>query len=546
MLAAVLGLGWWLGRGSGAVPLAEYQQITFRTGSMGNARFMPDGSIVYSASWDGAENQLYIARTDANGSREVGLKDAELLAISKSGELAIRLNTVGFFGYARGGTLARVPLTGGTPREILNNVQDADWAADGENLAVVRFVPDNHHWRLEYPIGHVLFDSINWISHPRISPDGKWVAFADHENPQGDDEGSVAVIDSSGHEKKLASGFVTLEGIAWSPTGDEVWFTGTRTGTATNLHGVTLSGKERTITNVLGGVWLQDVQKGMALAINVRQRLGIRGMPSGGKEERELGWFGWSILRDSTPDVKKILFEEEGEGGGPNYTLFVRDVDGSPPVRIGEGSGKAISPDGKWVITRPPKASFLSLVPTGAGEARQLTRDNITYSRVHFLPDGKQLLAAGIEPGHGVRDYLIDLNTGTAKAITPEGVSGTQVSPDGKNVAVTESDGKYGVWPLDGSGLRPIPGLDYSYSVIGWTPDGAAVYVISSQLREKTAKVYRVNVATGKMEFWKTFGEANPAGITSVGHPRLSSDGTAYAYGYIQALCEAYVLKGLK
>lgn len=111
---------------------------------------------------------------------------------------------------------------------------------------------------------------------------------------------------------------------------------------------------------------------------------------------------------------------------------------------------------------------------------------------------------------------------------------------------MTQSDGKYGVWPIDGSDLQLIPGLDYSYSVIGWTPDGSAVYAISSQLREKTAKVYRLNIATGKMEFWKTFGEANPAGVTSVGHPRLSSDGNAYAYGYIQALCETYVLRGLK
>ena len=124
------------------------------------------------------------------GSRELGLKDAELLSISKSGELAIRLNIVRYYGgYARIGTLARVPLSGGTPREVLDNVQDADWAADGENMAVVRFVPENHHWRLEYPVGKVLFDSINWISKPKISPDGKLMAFADHENTGGDDEG---------------------------------------------------------------------------------------------------------------------------------------------------------------------------------------------------------------------------------------------------------------------------------------------------------------------------------------------------------------------
>jgi Tol biopolymer transport system component len=545
LAAATLAAGWWLGRHSGAIPPAEYQQITFRTGSIGNARFTPDGSIVYSASWDGGDNQMYMARTNENGSRELGLKDAELLSISKNGELAIRLNTAFYGGYARTGTLARVPLSGGTPREVLDNVQDAEWATNGESMAVVRFVPENHHWRLEYPVGHVLLDTINWVSHPNISPDGKWIAFADHENPGGDDEGSVAVIDMLGHEKKLASGFVSVEGVQWSPNGDEIWFTATRTGSATNLRGVTLAGKERTIANVPGGMWLEDLRNGVALMITHQQRLGIRGMPPGGKQERELGWFGWSIARDISRDGKKILFEEEGEGGGPNYTVFLRDTDGSPPVRIGEGLSGAISPDGKWVITKPAKGGALNLVPTGAGEARQLTHDNISYGSVRYLPDGKQLLASGIEPGHGARDYLIDLADGNAKAITAEGVTGTQLSPDGRSIAVVGPDGKRGIWPMDSSGFRPIPGFDSKYAVIGWTPDQTSLYAVSNQLRDRFAKVYRVNLTTGKMEFWKTFGEGLPAG-SYAGAPNFSSEGSAYAYVYNQILSEAYVVKGLR
>ncbi len=546
-LAAVLiGLGWWLGRGREGAPPAEYQQITFRTGSIGDARFTPDGSIVYSASWDGGDYQLYLARTDDNGSRELGLKDADLLSISKRGELAIRLNTAYMGGYARAGTLARVPLSGGTPREVLENVQDAEWAADGENMAIVRFVPENSHWRLEYPVGKVLLDSINWISQPRISPDGKRVAFADHENTGGDDEGSVAVIEPDGHEKKLASGFVSIEGIMWSSAGDELWFTGTRIGSAENLRGVTLAGKEREITNVPGGMWLQDSRNGLTLMVTHQIRIGIRGAPPGGKEERELGWLGWSILRDVSRDGTKVLFEEDGDGGGPKYTVFVRDTDGSPPVRIGNGTGSAISPDDKWVITRPAKEGALFVVPTGAGEARQLTHDSISYDSVRYLPDGKQLLASGIETGHGERDYLIDLSNGNAKPITPEGVAGTALSPDGRRVAVQGPDRTWGIWPLDGGGLRAIPQLDSKYTVTGWTPDGASLYLIPNHLRARTAKVYRVNISTGKMELWKTFGESMPVGVTQVGGPIFSSDGSAYAYVYGQALSQAYVVKGLK
>ena len=245
LAAAVYGLGWWTGRISARPPQPQYKQITFRTGSIGNARFTPDGSIVYSASWDGGENQLYMSRTDDPGSRELGIKDAELLSISKSGEMAIRLNTQFHGGYARSGTLARVSLSGGTPREVLDNVQDADWSANGESMAVVRYVPENNHWRLEYPAGKVLIDSINWMSHPKISPDGKWIAFADHENTGGDDEGSLAVIGADGVEKerKLASGWTSLQGILWSPAGDEIWFTCTNTGSASNPRGRDSLGK---------------------------------------------------------------------------------------------------------------------------------------------------------------------------------------------------------------------------------------------------------------------------------------------------------------
>jgi Tol biopolymer transport system component/tRNA A-37 threonylcarbamoyl transferase component Bud32 len=548
---ATLAVGWFLGRGSGPAPQAKYQQITFRTGSIGNARFTPDGSVVYSASWDGGENQLYMSRMDDPGARELALKDAELLSLSRSGELAIRLNTVRYAGYARTGTLARVPLSGGTPREVLENVQDADFSPNGDALAVVRYLPENGHWRLEYPIGKVLFDSINWISNPKISPDGKWVAFADHENPGGDDEGSVAVIsaDGKGKEKMLSSGWESMQGILWSPAGDEIWFTASNSGSALNPMAVTLSGKQRAITNVPGGIWLEDLRNGTALVITHQQRIGIRGVTPGGKEEHELGWFGWSILRDISRDGRKIIFEEEGNGGGANYTVFLRDTDGSPPARIGEGNAEAISPDNKWVITKPAKGGQLILVPTGAGETRPLTHDAISYGSARYLPDGKHVFASGIESGHGRRNFLIDASTGESKPITPEGVAGMFPSPDGRSAAVLGPDGKWGVWPLDGSAdtagvFHPIPGLDSKYFVSGWSPDGGSLYVTSSR-PEQASKIFRVNLETGKMEPLRTFGAEGGAGVTETGSPQFSADGSAYAYIYVRVLSEGYVVTGL-
>ena len=550
LAVAIYALGWWTGKSGNQASSPEYQQVTFRTGSIGNARFTPDGSIVYSATWDGDEPQLYMSRTDDPGSRELGIKDAELLAISKNGEMAILLNIVNRSGYARSGTLARVPLSGGTPREVLDNVEDIDFSADGETMAIVRYLPENNHWRLEYPVGKVLIDGINWMSHPKISPDGKWIAFADHENPVGDDEGSLAVIGADGKEpeKKLSSGWTSLQGILWSPSGNEIWFTSTSTGSAANPRAVTLSGKLRDMTNVPGGMWLQDSRSGAVLAVANHKRVSIRGMAPGGKKELELGWFGWSRLRDISRDGKKILFEEEGDGGGPNYTVFLRDTDGSPPAKLGEGNAMAISPDGKWVVSKPAKGGPLRLVPTGAGEARQLTHDSVSYAVATFFPDGKSLLAVGIEPGHGGRDYLIDISTGASKPITPEGVRGIVLSPDGKSIPVVTPDGGRGIFSLADSSIHPVPAFPAKYTIIDWTPDGQSLYVVPPFTgRAQPIFVSLFNLQTGKLQPWKTFGQdAVGSGANLVVGLRLSGDGNAYAYLYDRVLSEAYVVKGLK
>ncbi len=251
-------------------------------------------------------------------------------------------------------------------------------------------------------------------------------------------------------------------------------------------------------------------------------------------------------MRDISRDGHKIIFEEEGNGGGPNYTAFLRDTDGSPPTRIGDGQPKALSPDSKWVVTESAKGGPLSLVPTGAGEARQLTHDSISYIGVRWLPEGKHLLASGIEVGHAVRDYLIDVSSGDSKPLTPEGIAGVTLSPDGKNVVMRGHDAKLGIWPMDGSGFRPIPGLDSLYYGVGWSPDGSSVYVSSGGADQRIAKVFKINPATGKMELWQNFGADAGAGVTETGAPHFSDDGSAYAYVYVRILSEAYVVTGLK
>ena len=544
LAAAMLGLGWWIGHDR-PTPNPQYRQITFRAGFMGNARFTPDGSVIYNATWEGSDGQLYIAPIDSLGERELPFKNVEILSVSSKGELAIRLNSTVRGGYATSGTLARVNYNGGTPRPILENVQDADWSADGEKLAVVRLIPETAHWHLEYPIGTVLLDTINWISNPKISADGKTIAFLDHENTIGDDRGSVAVIGLDGKERKLSSGWNSTEGVVWSPSGKEIWFSASDVGAENNLYAVSLEGKRRSLANIPGGLWIQDIRDGKVLAIAHRLRLNARGLAPGAKAETELGWLGWTFVRDISRDGKQILFEEEAEGGGPNYTVFLRSTDGAPPTRLGEGLARALSPDGKWVITQDLTGTALKLVPTGAGEGRTLTHDKVSYTTVRYLPDGKHLIASGAEAGKSGRTYLIDTQTGDSKPLTPEGYVGTAFSHDGSKVAMRGPDGTWGIWSMADSKFTPIPSLDTKYGVRDWSRDDRELYAVSSRAQDRGARVFRVDLKTGKMEFWKEFG-GNMTGIQSVGSPLMAQAADAYVYVYTQTLSEGYVVSNLQ
>ena len=326
-------------------------------------------------------------------------------------------------------------------------------------MAVVRFVPENRHWRLEYPVGKVLLDSINWISTPKISPDGKWVAFADHENTSGRRLG-IGGGDRSGRAREEACLGMDLAG------GNCVVAQGRRESGLRRRQ--RQRGKSARGESV--GQGEDDCQRaGRDVAARYSEWSGAddyasdpagnSGHGAGGERGAGVGLAGMGGTGDVSRDGRKVLFEEEGDGGGPNYTVFLRDMDGSPPVRIGEGVAQAISPDGKWVITKPAKEGPLSIVPTGAGEARQLTHDSISYDRVRYLPDGKRLLAWGIEPGHGERDYLIDVASGDFEADYAGRELRARLFPrTGAGRRCSGPDGKWGVWPLEGGGIAADSG----------------------------------------------------------------------------------------
>lgn len=546
---AALVVGFVLGaillRGSNKPEFAAYHPLTFRRGIVHSARFAADGkTVIYSAAWEGKALDLYTTRPESPQSQEMEPKGADVLAISSSGEMLLSLHSKPRDPFLYSGTLARVPLVGGAPREILNGVEWADWAPDASNVAVVHDVEGRK--RLEFPLGKMLYQADGWIGNPRVAPDGKAVAFIDH--PQhGDDGGAVAIVDLAGKKTKLSDGWDSIQGIAWSPDGNEIWFTATRTGGDRSLYATDLAGKVRLLARVPGELTILDVGKeGNVLLTRGNDRAGMIGLAPGEAKEKDLSWLDWSVPSSLSVDGKQILFQEAGEGGGPKYAVYLRNTDGSPAIRLGEGSGLSLSPDGKWALSRlNVTPSPLVLYPTGVGEMQHLKDDGLNHIAGAFLPDGKRFVFTGTEPGHGVRLYWESLDDSKAHPISIEGVGSRLVlSRDGQFVVTNGPDQKDYIFPVAGGEARPVPGMQPEEGASAWSGDGRALFVMKRG--EIPAQVYRIDIATGQRTFWKTIEPADAAGIDTIGRVLMSADNKSYVYSYVRTLSDLYLVQGLK
>ena len=542
-LAASFAAGWWLGHGEqGPPPL--YQQLTFRRGTIRMARFAPDGqTIVYGASWEGNPIQIFAARPESPESLLLGLDGAEIMAISGSGEMAVLLNRRLAGTFLSVGTLARMPLTGGGAREILDDVQWADWGPDGVNLAVVRDVSGRN--RLEYPIGKVLYETDGWVSHPRVSPRGDYVAFLDHPQ-QGDDGGATAVVDMNGSKKVLSTRSITTQGLAWMPDGSEIWYTGAKAGSSRAVYAVTIAGRERLIARMPGTLTLQDIRKdGRVLLTRDSWRRELMGLPPGAAKEQNLSWLDYTYPADLSADGRTLLFDEEGEAGGWTYSVYLR-TDGAPAIRLGEGLANALSPDGKWAISSPlgSPAQFM-LLPTRAGQARKLTDDAINHRWARWLPDGKRFVFAGNEPNHAVRLYVQAVDGGKPQVISPEGVNPVQfvVSPAGDVVAGVGPDQRGYLFSVSGEKPRLIPGFEVGEAPVVWAADGRSLFVFRSG--ELPARIYRIELATGRRSEWRQVLPSDRAGVNHIGPILMTPDGKYYVYGYHRTLSDLYLANGL-
>ena len=547
LLGAVAAASFFAGRRAGVSPAPSFQPLTFRQGSVSAARFLPDGhGLVYSAQWEGSPSAVFASRLGSTEATAVPVPESALFGISPSGDLALQIAPRLLRGFTFTGMLARVPLAGGTPRDLLEHAQWADWMRDGSTFAVVRDAGGKN--QLEFPAGKAVYQSAGFISHPRLAPSGTLVAFLEH--PLRDDDGGfVAVVDASGKKREISGRFLSLFGLAWAPDGSEVWFTGERSGRGRSLWAATLTGRERLLAAAAGTFTLHDsAPGGRALVSHENSRVGIMALAPGESKERDLSWLDWSLVQDLSADGRTFLFSESGVGAGSAAGIYVRKTDGSPAVRLGDGTPQALSPDGKWVLALTPGAppNQIVLLPTGAGQMRHVTSDAIHHQAARFFYDGRKIVFAGNEPGRGSRLFVQDLSGGQPRAITPEGAETGSLapSPDGRWVAGTDAEGRAWLYSAARDERRAIRGVTPGDRPFGFSPDGKSLY--TGRRGKVPHPVFRVDLESGRSELWRELVPADASGLRGVFDARFSSDGTSYVYSYARQLSTLYLVEGLK
>lgn len=541
-LAAVLAGGAFVGRRMLGKQQPSYQQLTARRGTVWAARFSPDANtIVYSASFNGEPSDVFSTRPGSPEARAFKLENADLLAISSTGEMAVLLRRSSQT-FSPLGTLARVPLAGGAPREVLDDVMRADWSPDGSQLAVVRYLGGKA--RLEYPVGKLLFETSGWIGCPRISPKGDRIAFIEHE-PGWLDGGWVTVVDLQGKTTRLTDEWMEIQGLAWSSTGDEIWFTGARGAGSTALYAATLGGKQRVVARIPGNLMLHDIARdGTVLLTDYHTETPVVGLAPGEQKERDLSWLENVGVFDLSPDGRVFLFQYYGENVGESYSSYLRKTDGSPAVRLGDGTAVSLSPDGKWAATVESDPSRGVLLPTGAGEIRKLDHHPVERrGDYRWTADSRSIVFTGQEAGKPPRTYVQAIDGGSPRAITPPGVTGILISPDGSLLFGTSADGKRVLVSLRSDEVEEARGLEPREWVIRWSGDSRWLYVY--QGRQLPITIHRVDPRNGSRELIRQIMPADPAGIIGSSRVLVSADGKSYVYQPERHLSELYLAHGL-
>ena len=517
-------------RSSGTVDYSQVsmQQRTFRTQAIFSARYSSNAeAFVYSAAETGNSPRIYLVSGTYPEPRAISDSATHLLAVSSKDELAVLVHAKFEHHRVFTGTLARMPLGGGTPRELAKGVRDADWSRDGSQLTIVRMVGGRD--RLEYPIGKTLYETAGYLSDVRIAPDGQHIAFTEHPEKQ-DDRGFVAIVDLGGKHVALTGEYSEIEGLAWATDGKSVVVGVQIAGAVLQLQRVTLGGTVELTAPGVGDATIQDIARdGRQLILREDVLSSIWLQRANAAFASDLSWLNHTFFPILSGDGLQLVFGDAAGAAGNSYGTMHRRTDGTPAVRLGDGAPLGVSRDKQWVLSAVPLPVQLVAYPTGVGTARRLDHGEFAgITAAGFVNADTEFVVCGNARGESVRCYVGALAGGPLRPFLSESVRSLTVSPDGASVIANVADSGYRqVFLRDGTSRR-VAGLDPSDAVLRFSPDGRALW--TRKPNAVPVRVERVDLATGARNLLlPPFGIGRP-GLLAVPGVSLADDPRTYAY----------------
>ena len=525
----------------------SFEEVTLRWGAVTGARFLPDGRIAFTAGFEGNPEQLFVRPEGSVLPQALGLDDARLVAAIGSAELGVLVRPRYSMLLTSRGTLARIPSVGGTPRELVENVEYADWSSRGD-LAVVRVTSGARV--LESPPGHELFRTTGAISHPRFSSTAEQIAFL-HHPVYGLDRGEVMVVTRSGKARTVSMQWPTIDGLAWTPDDREIWFTA-GTGSLNELHAVSPAGEARDVYASAGYIELQDIRSNGDVLLNSHiEREEAVSVDARGRETL-LTWSNFTAPVTAVSDDGKALFgayEPPGSRGSPRLLAILKSVDGSQSQVLGTGWPLDLSLDGRWALLEGDDGRDLAIVPAGAGHARSVDLHGLSVHAARWMPDQRTILVAGRRPDESEsRLYQLTAEGQLSGPIGEARLGGRRVlhvSPDGKWAAGSSPDYRLLLVSLPEGRVVNLPASLQGTLPRGWSSTGDLWVSEGGDRVPARMRLIRVSIPSGSVREERTVSPPEPAGTMNMTHVVISPDGRNVVFMFHRFLGSLVIARGL-
>jgi dipeptidyl aminopeptidase/acylaminoacyl peptidase len=332
--------------------------------------------------------------------------------------------------------------------------------------------------------------SLKAVGEPRLSPDGKWIAYAVTETDfeKNSRNSDIWLMPSGGGTpRRLTTSEKADTNPVWSPNGSSIAFLSGRSGSM-QIHVLPLTGGEaRKATDVPGGVsdmiWTRD---GAGFVFTAETYLDCPDLDCVKKRDEEkekskvsalvheaLMYRHWDTYEDGKV---QHLFHVPAEGGVPRDLTPGLEFDALTYWLASAGRDFDLSPDGATVYFSgkqdPDQAVSYNeeiwMVPLAGGEVKRVTTNPAADSHPRVSPDGRRLAwRAARRPGYESDRYelvVMDLPAGEPRSITAgydRSVGAFFWSRDGKSVyfeVEDRGDVNLRVVPSKGGAVRTVIG----------------------------------------------------------------------------------------